>query len=80
MPEEFVPGMIGPLTGMPVKFVPGIVLLTGISMPEEFVRIIRSVDIVLAINHSKKTRLFMNVKGVSVLTGVRLILAVVFFF
>jgi len=54
MPEEFVPGMIGPLTGMPVKFVPGIVLLTGMSMPKDFVRIIRSVDIVLAINHSKE--------------------------
>ena len=54
MPEEFVPGMIGQLTGMPVKFVPGIVLLTGMSMPKDFVRIIRSADIVLAINHSKE--------------------------
>ncbi len=54
MPEDFVPGMIGPLTGIPVKFVPGIVLLTGISMPEDFERIKRSADIVLAINHSKE--------------------------
>ncbi len=49
-------------------------------MPEDFVRIKRSADIVLSINHSKeKLDYSWMLNGVSVVTGVELILAVVFF-